>query len=70
MLVAESNFLLNVILGIQDFYHAFCSAVGSDWLLGKASIMPKHPGNARFELQVGDVSYRQEDLVYLYGLLF
>ncbi len=45
------------ILGIQNFYHALGSAAGTDWLLGKASIMPKRPGNAGFELQIGNVPH-------------
>jgi hypothetical protein len=32
--------------------------------------MPKHPGNSRFELQIGNVPHGREDLVHLYGLLF
>jgi hypothetical protein len=58
------------ILGIQIFHHALGSTAGTDWLLGKASIMPKCPGNARFKLQIGNFPHGQEDLVYLYGLLF
>ncbi len=46
------------------------SAAGTDWLLGEEGIMPKRPGNAGFELQIGDVHHGQEDLIYLYGLLF
>ncbi len=43
------------IPGIQNFHHTFGRAVGTDWLLGKASILPKRTGNARFELQIGNV---------------
>jgi hypothetical protein len=59
-----------VILGIHNYHHVFGSAAGTDWLLDKTSIMSKRPGNARFELQFGNVPHGQEDLVYLYGLLF
>jgi hypothetical protein len=46
------------------------SAMCTYWLLSKASIVWKHPGNTRFELQIGDVPHGQVDLVYLDGLLF
>jgi hypothetical protein len=58
------------ILSIQYFPYSIGSAAGTYWLLRKASIMPKHPGNTSFELQINDVPHGQEDLVYLYGLLF
>ncbi len=35
----------------------------SCWLLGKAGIQLKHPGNARFELQIVDVPHGQEDFI-------
>ncbi len=52
------------ILDIKNFHHLLGSAVDTDLLLGETSIMPKHPGNAGFELKMGNVPYRQEDLVY------
>jgi hypothetical protein len=33
------------------------------WFLGKAGIELKHPGNARFELQVVDIPHGQEDII-------
>jgi hypothetical protein len=36
------------ILGIKKLHLARGSAADIDWLLGKANIMPKCPGNARF----------------------
>ncbi len=57
------------ILSIQHFPHALGSTEGTDWLLGEAGIMPKCPGNARFELQIGSVTHWQEDFVYLNCLL-
>jgi hypothetical protein len=59
-----------IIISIQYFHHTLGSTVGTYWLLGKASIILEHSGNTRFELQIGDVPHGQEDLVYLYGLLF
>jgi hypothetical protein len=44
------------------------STVGTDWLLGKASIMPKCPGCARFELQIGDVYLTGKRIFYVYCL--
>jgi hypothetical protein len=59
------------IPSIQNFHHALGSTAGTDWpdrLLGKASIMPKCPGNAGFELQISNVPHGLKDLVYLYCL--
>ena len=44
--------------------------VGAHWVLGEASILPQCSGNARFELQIGNIPHGQEDYVYLYCLLF
>jgi hypothetical protein len=46
-----------VMLSIQDFHNAFGGVTCTYWLLGKARIKPKHPGNARFELQVVDIPH-------------
>ncbi len=45
------------ILGIQSFHYALGSAMGTDWLLGMAGIMPKFLGNAGFEMLIGDVPH-------------
>ncbi len=52
-----------VILSLQDFHNAFGSVTCTCWLLGKAGIEFKCPGNARFELQIVDVSCGQEDFI-------
>jgi hypothetical protein len=52
-----------VILSIQDFHNVFGSVTCTYWLLGKARIVVKCPGNARFELQVVDVPHGQEDFI-------
>ncbi len=40
------------------------------WLLGKAGIKLKCPGNARLELQVVDIPHGQEDFINGDGLFF
>ncbi len=45
------------ILSIQNFHHPLGGAGGTDWLLSEASVVPKCPGNARFELQIGNVPH-------------
>ncbi len=42
-------------LASKNFHHVLGGAAGT--LLGETSIMPKCPGNARFELQIGDVPH-------------
>jgi hypothetical protein len=47
------------------------SAAGTQWFLSKASILPTSSNNTNFvELQIGNIPHGQEDLVYLYGILF
>jgi hypothetical protein len=64
------NFFINTapIFSIQDFYHAFGCITCTYCLLGKVRIELKHPGNARFELQIVDVSHGQEDVINGDGL--
>ncbi len=52
-----------VIFSVQDFYHAFGCITCTLWFLGIARINLKHPGNARFELQIVDVPCGQEDVI-------
>ncbi len=56
-----------IILRVQDFHDAFGSVTCALWLLGKAGIEFKCPGNARFELQIVDVPYGQEDNSPIYN---
>ncbi len=50
------------MLGIQNSHPALGGTAGTGYLLGKASITHKCPGNARFELQIGNVPHGQEFL--------
>jgi hypothetical protein len=52
-----------VILSIQDFHNAFGSITFTYWLLGKAGIVLKRPGNVSFELQVVDIPHGQVDFI-------
>ncbi len=52
-----------VIHSILDFHNTFGGITCTCWLLGKAGIKLKRPGNARFELQVVDIPHGQEDLI-------
>jgi hypothetical protein len=59
-----------VVCRIQDFHNTFGGITCTYWLLGKAGIKLKHPGNARFELQVVDIPHGQEDFINGDGLFF
>jgi hypothetical protein len=59
-----------VLLSIQDFHYAFGCITCTYWLLGKARIKLKQPGNARFELQIVDVPHGQENFINGNGLFF
>ena len=59
-----------VILSIQDFHNMFGGVTCTYWLLGIAGIKLKHPGNARFELQIVHVPHGQEDFINGDGPLF
>ncbi len=52
-----------IILSVQDFHNLFGGITCTLWLLGKAGIELKHPGNAMFELQIVDVPHGQEDII-------
>jgi hypothetical protein len=51
-----------VIFSVQIFHDAFGGITCTCWFLSKAGIELKHPGNARFELQVVDIPHGQEDI--------
>jgi hypothetical protein len=59
-----------VIFSIQDFHHVFGCITCTCWLLGIARIKLKHPGNAKYELQIVDVPHGQEDIINGDGLFF
>jgi hypothetical protein len=60
-----------VILSIQNFYGVYGGITCTCWfLLGKAGVESKCPGNARFELQVVDIPHGQEDIINGDGLFF
>ncbi len=48
---------------LESFHDAFGGIMCTCWLLGKAGIKFKCPGNARFELQVVDIPHGQEDII-------
>jgi hypothetical protein len=52
-----------VIFSVQDFYQAFGCVMCTLWFLVMARIKLKCSGNARFELQIVDVSHGQEDVI-------
>ncbi len=52
-----------VIFSVQDFHSAFGGVTCTCWFLGKAGIKLKRPENARFELQVVDISCGYEDFI-------
>ena len=59
-----------VILSTQYFHDVLGGITCTCWLLGKARIKLKRPGNARFELQVVDIPHGQEDIINGDGLFF
>ncbi len=60
-----------VIFSIQDFHDSLDRSVACTLLLlGKASVLLEHPGNARLELQIVDIPHGQEDFINGDGLFF
>jgi hypothetical protein len=59
-----------VILSIQYFHNMLGGVTCNCWLLGKAGIKLKRPGNARFELQIVDIPHGQEDIINSDGPFF
>ena len=53
-----------IILSVQNLHYSFGSVSRAFWLLGKARVVLEHLVNARFELQIIDVSHGQEDFIF------
>jgi hypothetical protein len=43
------------MFSIQYLYHPFSVITSTIWFLGQKGVLLKHPGDARFELQIDNI---------------